>query len=432
LNASDFEALARYLSRRREALLQSWRRAVLQDPDCTTGESLPRAQLDDHVPAVIARYQRELEDFSRTQWSSESAVPDKGAAAHGLHRWQQGYDLREVVRELGKLNLCVVAELDDYAAAKPLVDGAVMATARRLWAMAYSRDIEESIAQFFQLQQVESAGHIKDLEAALQSVRELEQKRSELWRELAHDLRGNIGVVANVVTGLQHPQRSQSSREHILRVLDRNVTSLRHLLDDVTSLARLNAGQEARTITRIDVAVLLSEFCEATLPIAEQRGLTLRFRGPVPFQVDSDGVKLRRLAQNLVLNAIKYTEKGGVVVCWGDSPYADDKRWLLSVNDSGPGFHAGPGAPVAGAIEAATKSPEDQSTDVVVESAPDGIKLPVDPRPERQGIGEGIGLSIVKRLCELLNATIEMESHLRVGTTVRILLPRSYPLSSDG
>ena len=129
MKTSDFAALARHLSRRRAALLQSWRRAVLQDPACTTGESLPRAQLDDHVPAVLAGFERQLEDFNRTTWANDPPDAEQSAAAHGLHRWQQGYDLREVVRELGKLNECVVNELDEYAASAPLVD---MATCRRV------------------------------------------------------------------------------------------------------------------------------------------------------------------------------------------------------------------------------------------------------------------------------------------------------------
>jgi signal transduction histidine kinase len=49
-----------------------------------------------------------------------------------------------------------------------------------------------------------------------------------------------------------------------------------------------------------------------------------------------------------------------------------------------------------------------------------------DPRPVHQETGEGIGLSIVKRLCDLLDATVELESTMNVGTTFRILLPRRY------
>jgi signal transduction histidine kinase len=53
-------------------------------------------------------------------------------------------------------------------------------------------------------------------------------------------------------------------------------------------------------------------------------------------------------------------------------------------------------------------------------------QLERDARPVHQSTGEGIGLSIVKRLCALLDATMELESKIDVGTTFRILLPRQY------
>jgi signal transduction histidine kinase len=58
--------------------------------------------------------------------------------------------------------------------------------------------------------------------------------------------------------------------------------------------------------------------------------------------------------------------------------------------------------------------------------ATDGGPAPIDTRPVSQEQGEGIGLSIVKRLCELLDASVEMESVAGQGTRFRILLPRHY------
>jgi light-regulated signal transduction histidine kinase (bacteriophytochrome) len=54
------------------------------------------------------------------------------------------------------------------------------------------------------------------------------------------------------------------------------------------------------------------------------------------------------------------------------------------------------------------------------------VRVRTDFRPVHQQTGEGIGLSIVKRLCELLDATVELESTVGVGTTFRVLLPRRY------
>ena len=142
-------------------------------------------------------------------------------------------------------------------------------------------------------------------------------------------------------------------------------------------------------------------------------------------------MKVRRIAQNLVLNAIKYTHTGGITVTWGDSTPDDGERWRFSVADTGPGFHAGPGAALAGALEDATEQAQQVTEDARTGSVThaDENSMPArdaDRRPVRQAAGEGIGLSIVKRLCELLNATVELESRPGVGTEFRIVLPRSY------
>ena len=410
----ELSALAHHLRGRRDAILLSWRAAIKKDPALTTSDSLPRADLYDHIPSLLATFEREL--------TSASPDPDRpggtaqgSAAAHGLQRWQQGYDLREVTRELGKLNECVVSELEEYARSNPQVSHAATATARRVWAALCSTGIEESVGQYFQLQQQEAAGHVKDLESALAEIRALEQQRADLWRQAAHDLRGNLGVVANATVGLTHSGLHESSRDDFVRILMRNVTSLHHLLDDVTSLARLQAGREQRRIELIDISPIMQQLCEGVRPLAQQRHLFLRCDGPAGFAADGDAVKIRRIAQNLVLNAVKYTLQGGITVKWGDSGANDAKRWELCIIDTGPGLHTASGKPLADALEKADRS-----------SAPEGL-TPADTLPPSGGeAGEGIGLSIVKRLCEMLDATIEFKSEPDVGTSVRILFPRRY------
>ena len=81
----------------------------------------------------------------------------------------------------------------------------------------------------------------------------------------------------------------------------------------------------------------------------------LELDGPSEYPVEADAVKLQRIAQNLLLNALKYTRQGGVAVRWGDSRKNDPERWMLTIEDTGPGIDAGPGAPLAGALQEATK-----------------------------------------------------------------------------
>ena len=215
----------------------------------------PKRIFYDHIPELLSTFERELRHAPNGDPASAAGVAS--AAAHGLQRWRQGYDLREVTRELGKLNECVVCELESYGAARTTVHGTTIPTARRVWAALCSAGIEESVGQFFRLQQKEAAGHVKDLETAMAELRVLELERAELWRQAAHDLRGNLGVVANATVGLTHSGLQESSRDEFVRILMRNVTSIHHLLDDVTSLARLQAGQELRHIESIDVTSIM-------------------------------------------------------------------------------------------------------------------------------------------------------------------------------
>ena len=414
----ELSDLSVHLERRREAILHAWRVAIAKDPELTAGDSLPRGDLYDHIPALLLTFERQLQRGRGVSMDSSKADAQESAAAHGLTRWQQGYDLSEVTRELGKLNETVVAELDSYAELDAPISRTAMAAARRIWAALCSTGIDESVGQYFQLQQQEAAGHVRDLESALAEIRRLEQERGDLWRQAAHDLRGNLGVVANVTVGLSHSNLRESSRDDFVRILMRNVTSLHHLLDDVTSLARLQAGSEQRHVEAMDATPLLQQLCEGIRPLAHERRLFLHCSGPVGFGVDGDAVKIRRIAQNIILNAVKYTREGGITVSWGDIDACDPKRWQLCIADTGPGLHTAAGKPLANALE---KAHEVASGEPMADSSDDRTV------PAREEGGEGIGLSIVKRLCDMLDATIEMTSEPNVGTTFRILFPRTYP-----
>jgi len=417
-------ALGRHFRARASAVVAAWRAAVAADPSLKTGASLPRAQLEDHLPGWLDAFAAVLEQPAGATSTRVDVAEKADARAHGLQRWQQGYDLHEVTREWGCMHRCLVAEMEHAASIHTGLPAADLAEARLKLADRISDATSASAEQYFRLERVEASGSVRDLERALGDVRALELARAELWQQAAHDLRGNLGVVSNVATGLSFSELPAERRQDFLGRLRNNVEALRLLLDDVTSLARLQAGQELRSVAPFDAAQLLRRLCDDVRPMAESRRLTLEASGPETLRVEGDAVKVRRVVQNLLLNALKYTRVGGVVVTWGDSDVRDEARWRLTIADTGPGFHSGPGSPLANALSQATVQghPETGGTsggvDAEVATSDAGDVMPVP--------GEGIGLSIVKRLCELLNASVELESAPDRGTTFRILLPRSY------
>ena len=428
----QLSALASELLERRDAILEAWRAYGEAAPDCNTGSSLSRAQFNDHIPAVLDCFSHTIQAWpGKRDPLAEQAETEK-VSEHGLQRWQQGYQLSELVREWGYLQMCVAAELERYAAAHPSLEPSVTPTARQAWTQLCADGVTGSATQYGRLQQTESAGHVNDLEQALSALHTMEHARAEAWRTAAHDLRGSVTVVKGAATllkssgtGLPEPERVE-----VADMLSKSVASLHDMLNDLLSLARLDAGHEQLELTKFDAAVLLRDFCTASQAAATDRGLFLKMDGPSELPVEGDKAKVMRILQNLLLNAVKYTQSGGVSVTWGLDKGRDTDRWTFSVQDTGPGIDENNAAPLAQQLHNATEVANDAkeaSTDRR-RDIPPAVTLPSASGavPQSQQPGEGVGLSIVKRLCELLDAGLELATKPGQGTTFRVMLPRRY------
>jgi signal transduction histidine kinase len=243
-----------------------------------------------------------------------------------------------------------------------------------------------------------------------------------------------VTVVTGATSILENPAYSETMRSKFFDMLQRGVSSLHDMLNDLMDLARLEAGQEQRNLARFDAAVLLSDFCASSRPLAEAKGLYLKLEGPPSLMVHGDRPKIQRILQNLLLNAFKYTAQGGVTVLWG--PVDDDKthHWMFCVQDTGPGLDSG--APLAQKLHEATQSTQEAHDAREIGSAVQEQTAPAPTVPAQSAMlplhqqpGEGVGLSIVKRLCELLDATLELQTSAGEGSTFRVTLPLRYDAS---
>ncbi|MCE6992950.1 PAS domain S-box protein [Dyadobacter sp. CY323] len=234
-------------------------------------------------------------------------------------------------------------------------------------------------------QSAESVAHLRD---AL-------KERGELLRSASHDLRGQVGVIASAAQ-LLGMAGSEADNNILIQMIQRNTQQMTQLMSSLLDFARLEAAQEVIHVSRFDLAGLLLELAENTQPFATERGLALNALGPTEMEVESDPVQIRRIAQNLLLNALKYTDMGGVTINWEK----DGMGWSFKVVDTGPGLPAKLLARLRGEFQ------EPAEGEVVI-------------TPGRSA-GEGIGLAIVTRLCTLLGGRLEVDSHPDEGTTFRI------------
>lgn len=425
----QFAAVCDYFAARRDAILQAWSKADRADPDQTTGRSLTLGQFLDHIPEMLDAF----EDRLRSRPGGVDAVAADAEkkdeeVKHGLHRWQQGYRLQELINECGHLQSCLYNELGRFAENNPGIEPATIAETQRQIMGLINDTISESAGQYERMQQAEAAGHVGDLRGALASVSQIERHRSTLFHQAVHDLRNDVVGVNLAATLLGQPAMAESDRLESATYLQQAVLGLNTMLEELMELARLQAGQETRKIAPFDAAVLLTELCTAHEPMARERQLFLGVKGPAGLAVEGDAEKTRRLAKNLVGNALKYTPCGGVDVSWGE----EKETWWLMVNDTGPGMLSGPGTPLVTGLQEATASAKESDDKATAGKGEASQVLPAPwdatsaAAPSRHQPGEGIGLSIVKRLCELLDASIEIASSAETGTTFRVVFPRSF------
>lgn len=227
---------------------------------------------------------------------------------------------------------------------------------------------------------------------------------AELWRQAVHDLRGRLAVVTVVTAQLQKPI-AEARRLELLGVLDRNVAGLRALLNVAADQARPDARHEAPAICRIDAATTLRDLCDSLRVMASSRGLRLDVSGPASLMTETDPLMLARIVQNLMLNAIQYTHGAGVVLAYGLCGVAEPGHWYLEVVDTGGN----------GRDDSALASLCGSGAWAGAVAAP----------------GEGIGLSIVHRLCQQLGGTMRIASAAGGGRTTRIDLPAPHVLALD-
>ena len=405
--------LANFLAVRREAILNNWRSACLAEPTLKTGVDLSRQEFNNKVPFIL----NVLEQRLRSQ--AEEMVVNQLAAEHGLHRWQKGYLLSELISEMQQLAHSLLAELRQFLTVRPPEDMTLTAKAYEHLSTISHQISLGSIEQYYNLQRIAAASRVDALEKTLAQLNEISQQRSNLLRHSSHDLRSNYIAIRGAVQQLELGSESEEERQQWTTMLQRNLVNSHDLLTQLMDLARLEAGQEQLHIHSFDAGQLLVNLVADCQYLAQEKNLSLLVDGPVPLLIESDSVQLQRIAQNLVLNALKNTSAGYVSVSW---TLENASRWIVSIQDSGPGL---PNQHVGSVADILAPSPESTAAYGLPNSDKDDYEAAVIQATHSPylGQGEGIGLSIVKALSELLRANMEIETKPGIGTLFRIRLP---------
>ena len=185
-----------------------------------------------------------------------------------------------------------------------------------------------------------------------------------------------------------------------LDVIHQNSQHLAGLIDDVLDLSQIEAGQMALSKEHVPLAKIVEAAARAVRPLFDSKRLYLELQVPDDLPpVFCDGTRIRQVVLNLLSNAGRFTERGGVHV----RAWQDGHNVTVSVSDTGPGIRA---------------------------DARDELFQPfhqVDGSIRRQHGGSGLGLSISKSFVELHGGRIWLESVEGTGTTFFFRLPSETP-----
>jgi len=237
-----------------------------------------------------------------------------------------------------------------------------------------------------------------DLSAAKENAEQANLSKTRFLAAASHDVLQPLNAAHLSVSALAEVQTSEEGRKLILQV-ERSLQTMEDLLRTLLDISRLDAGVVQPEVVDVSLETLFSSLRSDFQPVAEIKGLGLRFR-PVNIAVRSDRTLLRRILQNILSNALRYTRTGGVLV--GTRQRGGIIR--IDVADTGCGI-------------------PDEQREAVFEEFSRG-KAP--PGAELAGGGLGLGLAIVRRMAGALGHPVTFSSRVGRGTIFHVDVPLAF------
>jgi PAS domain S-box-containing protein len=235
---------------------------------------------------------------------------------------------------------------------------------------------------------------------------EADRRKDEFLAILAHELRNPLAAMAYGVALLRKEADGEGDREQdVLPLLERQVSQMRWMVDDLLDVARVEQGRIALRPEAVDLAELARQAARTVLPAVEARGHELTEEVvPGPIWVHGDPTRLEQVLVNLLSNAVKYTPPGGRIRLEVGPDPIEEGCWRVSVEDNGLGL-----------------SPE-------MRGRVFNLFAQAERSLDRKEGGLGIGLTLVRRLVELHGGSVEVDSPgPGQGSTFLVRLPASAP-----
>ena len=238
----------------------------------------------------------------------------------------------------------------------------------------------------------------RELEKITESLKTVTEDKTRFLAAASHDLLQPINAARLFAYSLKNNNVSTDEHEKTIDKIDQALVSADNILRTLLNITQLDKGSITPSFTPVKINDLLTEVVNETLPSATKKGIELSYL-PTKVNAKTDYQLFFSVMQNIISNAVRYTSEGTVNV----SVKRKLNKVLIEVKDTGVGI----------------SEPDQQK---IFDEFSKGSNSDSNGNINR---GVGLGLSIVKRICGLLNHKLTLNSILDQGTTVTVELPLS-------
>ncbi len=236
---------------------------------------------------------------------------------------------------------------------------------------------------------------------------EAERTKSAFVAKVSHEFRTPLNMIIGLSSVMiENPQMYgralPAALQEDLRIIYRNCDHLAALVNDVLALSHIQSGSVVLHRENLNLLEIIENALDVVRPLINQKKLALTLELPPRLELIScDRTRIRQVILNLLSNAARFTDQGGITVRVSDQP----EQVTLMVKDTGPGISA-------------------EDMERIFEPFFQGSE-----QVWREKGGSGLGLTISKQFVELHGGHIWLESQVGAGTTFFVSLPRLEPLA---
>jgi signal transduction histidine kinase len=257
----------------------------------------------------------------------------------------------------------------------------------------------------------------KELERLSSELLRVNRMKSEFLANVSHELRTPLNAIVGFVDLLREGVYGELAPRQVKPVerIEASANHLRHLVDQVLDLAKMAAGRLEIHTETIDLRPFVLDVASEIESLVNEKDLSLSLvMGAALPRIKTDPTHLRQILMNLLGNAVKYTNEGGIVI---------RTRLVDSLPDSGPvpertPYPTNPWIGIQVIDTGIGIAREDQSR--IFEEFE---QINAGPRGHSAERGTGLGLAISRRLASLIGGMVELESELGKGSTFTLWLP---------